>query len=264
MQADPFLLRRTIGVQLHDLSLPMFIDAVRAVDPREDVERVKAMKLPMKNVAPADLEMNSRCYLAMRQALRDEQLDAMAIQEWPELPNMLGQWPYLAIARLGAENEAVSVEGDSDGALTMLIGKLLGIGVGFITDWLEHDERTIHFWHPGMAPLSMCENPTLANHFNIQKPLVVDAPLKSDRPVTIARLWHCDGEYRICAFEGRTIAPRRKLAGNPALVEVNANAREIFDELIHAGLPHHLIMFDGEHRESLRRLARMLRVEWVG
>ena len=37
-----------------------------------------------------------------------------------------------------------------------------------------------------------------------------------------------------------------------------------FDTLIHAGLPHHVALFRGHHAEPFKRLARMLRVEWLG
>jgi hypothetical protein len=149
----------------------------------------------------------------------------------------------------------------------------MGAGPGFITDWLEHDEQAITLWHPGTAPLSMLSTtpPTdgeggaaLAQHFNIAKPMVVDGLLAVDKPVTIARLWHCDDEYHLTAFEGRTIAPRRKLTGNSAWMEVDGGGvPEWFDRLCHAGLPHHPVMFEGHHAPAFRRLARLMNVQWL-
>jgi hypothetical protein len=84
-----------------------------------------------------------------------------------------------------------------------------------LSDWLEHDRNTIFFWHPGMAPMDMCNpvggegGPTLARHFNIVKPMVVDGSLRINEDVTITRLWRCDGRYHMTAFEGRSVAPRR-------------------------------------------------------
>jgi L-fucose isomerase-like protein len=260
-------------VQLHTLSLPQFIERVQQVSEAEvarDVSRVREMKLPMSGVTADDLPINSRYYLAMLDLMREEQLDALAVQCWPELPNVVGQWPYLAFARLSDEGHAIALEGDVDGALTCLIAKMLGMGVGFITDWLEHDASTIAFWHPGNAPPQLCNpcgsagGPSLGVHFNINKPLVVDAMLKSDVPMTIARLWRCDGRYHLTAFEGRTIPMRRKLTGNTALVEVaNKDVYDWFDELAHAGMPHHVVIFAGHHQETLRRLARMMRIDWM-
>lgn len=273
MEADLSVLGRELGVQLHTLSLPQFIDRVHAIEEQRvaaDVSRIRAASLPLVNVRADDLPTSSRCYLAMLDLITEEQLDALAVQCWPELPNVLGQWPYLAMSRLTDEGHAIAPEGDVDGALTCLLGTRSGIGVGFITDWLQHDEHSITFWHAGNAPLQLCnpvgsqEGPSLGQHFNVAKPLVVDATLRADMPVTVVRLWRCDDRYHLMAFEGRTKSPGNKLSGNVAQVDIaDRNVREWFDELCHAGMPHHVVLFAGRHRDTLRRLARTLRIDWL-
>jgi L-fucose isomerase-like protein len=278
LAAEPFLLRRTMGTQLHPLSLPQFIERVHAVSEdavNKDVQRVLDMKLSMVDVTADALPMNSRCYLAMLELMEEESLDALALQCWPELPNMLGQWPYLAVSRLSTEGRAVSIEGDVDGCIGSLMSSSLGMGPGFLTDWLEHDRNTIFFWHPGMAPLDMCNpigkegGPALAAHFNIVKPLVVNAEILADEPVTITRLWRCDDAYHMTAFEGRTIPARRKVTGNSVLVELAesdaASGGDVparFDRLVHAGMPHHVLLSFGKEAETFRRLARALQLKW--
>lgn len=273
LAVDPFLLRTSIGIQLHPLSLPQFIDRVKRIDEaeiRQDAERVRELGLPLTDVEQRDLDVNSRCYLAMRDLMEEENLSLLSIQCWPELPDILGQWPYLAVSRFTSEDRAVSVEGDVDGAIAGMIGLSLGVGPAFLTDWLEHDESTIFFWHPGMAPLTMCHpagdprGPRLARHFNIVKPLVVDGELQAGRDVTVVRLWHCDGQYRIMAFEGRSIPLRRKITGNSVLVEISGRrVPEQFDALIHEGMPHHVLVYYGHCAELHRRLARLLGIRWV-
>jgi L-fucose isomerase-like protein len=267
MTPDPFLIHQVLGAQLATLSLPMFMDRVKGIDEgrvAEDVKIVKQFNWPMNGVTADDLPLSSRIYLAMKDLMVEEELQALAIQCWPEMGNMMGQWPYLGLTRLLNEGVINSMEGDVDGAITCLLGKLLNAGVGFITDWLEHDKSTIHFWHPGVAPLPMMVGPSMSKHFNIAKPMVVDGPLKVDMPVTIARLWRTDGKYYLTAFEGKTIQPRRNLTGNTALVQPanNMDVPKWFDEALHAGLPHHVVMFAGNHGEAFRRLARVLRINW--
>lgn len=272
LAADPFLLRRALGLQLHALSLPQFIDRVNRIDEaavRADVEQVHKLRLPFKDVAEADLAVNSRVYLAMRDLMFEESLSALCIQCWPELPEMIGQWPYLAIARLTAEGHAVAMEGDVDGAIAEWIGNSLGLGNAFLTDWLEHDDKTVFLWHPGMAPLDMCyaagetNGPCLAKHFNIVKPLVVDGALRTGNPVTITRLWRCDGEYRMTAFQGRSIPSKRNLTGNTVLVEADgAGLIRRFDTLVQEGMPHHVLLYNSHCAETFRRLARMARIHW--
>jgi L-fucose isomerase-like protein len=272
LAADPFLLRRSIGIQLHPLSLPQYIDRVRSVPDvavEQDVRQVRALGLRPVGVTEDALDINSRCYLAMLEIMREECLDALALQCWPEIPNMLGQWPYLAFSRLSSAGHAVAIEGDVDGAIGSLMSSSLGLGPGFLTDWLEHDASTIFFWHPGMASLDMChaigseDGPTLGNHFNIEKPYVVDGRLQTGQDVTVMRLWRCDNEYRMTAFEGRSIEPRRRITGNSMLVEVtDKDVPSRFDRLLHAGLPHHVLLHFGNHAETFRRLARLLHVRW--
>jgi L-fucose isomerase-like protein len=266
MHADPFALNKLLGVQLHTLSLPMFMDRATQIDEsrvKEDVRKVKELGWPTKDASETDLPLNSRFYLAMHDLIAEERLDAIALQCWPELGNMMGQWPYLAQTRLTNEGVINSMEGDVDGALTCLIGKQLGAGVGFITDWLEHDKDTIHFWHPGVAPLPMIDSPTLANHFNIAKPFVVEGPLKPGMAVTVARLWRCDNRYHLTAFEARSIKARRQLTGNAGFVQVEGfDVRKWFNNALHAGLPHHVVVFAGNHAEAFRSAARVAKAEW--
>ena len=278
MEADPFAMQQQLGVQLQRLSLPQFIERCAALDERavrDDGDKVRAMNLPMTGgVTVNDLATNSRYYLALREILAEEALDALALQEWPELPNTPGQWPYLAMSRLADEGQIVAMEGDADGAITALAGRAIGAGFGYLTDWLEHDARSVHFWHAGMAPISWCERAALGRHFNIEKPLVVDGPIKANEAITAARIWRVDGRYYATAFQGKTIRNPRELSGNTALVEftreeipgggAGGDMNQWFDTLVHAGLPHHVALFRGHHADTFRRLARMLRVAWVG
>ena len=265
MHVDPAVLDRELGVQLHDFGLQEFFDLVESQDAQavaDDVERVLALGLPLaEGVGPNDLPMNSRYYLAMKALIESENLDALALRCWPELPNRFGHWPYLAMARLAEEGRAVALEGDADGALTCLIGQLLGLGTGYISDWLEHDEHTITLWHPGHAAMGMCEPGTLrlGRHFNNQLPLVLDAQLAVDRPITLFRVWHCDGAAHLMACEARTAAPRRELLGAHGLAVIgDRSVPAWFDQLCHEGMPHHVSVVLGHHGRRLRRAARLL------
>ncbi len=277
LAADPFLIHKTFGLQLHSLSLPQFIERVGAIAaPAVDADIAETQKLgltlskPDPQPEPSSFLANtSRFYLAIRELISEMSLDALALQCWPELPNMVGHWPYLAVSRMSAEGAALSIEGDVDGAIGSLIGTLLGVGPGFLTDWLEHDASTIFFWHPGMAPLDMCNDPgcdggpTIGDHFNNVRPMVVDGPIRTGGSVTVTRLWRCDGQYHMTAFEGQAIPPRRHVTGNTLLVKVSGEAVPLrFDRLIHAGMPHHVTVHFGSHAETFRRLARMLGIEW--
>lgn len=273
LAAEPFLLQRALGVQLHALSLPQFIERVNGMPEaavKQDVQRVLDLGMPMTKVSGEALDVNSRCYLAMLELMEEEQLHALTIQCWPEMPNMLGQWPYLAVSRLTSEGHAIAIEGDVDGCLATLMNKWLGLGPSFLTDWLEHGEHSIFFWHPGMAPMTMCNalgseyGPELDHHFNIAKPFVVNGRIRINEPVTIMRLWRCDNQYLLTAFEGKTVPPKRNITGNSVLVEVPGESIPFrFDRLLHAAMPHHVLLSFGRHEDTFRRTSRMLGIDFV-
>jgi L-fucose isomerase-like protein len=270
MDVDAVALNRDLGVQLHHFGLHEFIDSVNGQDQtavNKDVKTVKAMGLPMEDgISDDDLAVNSRYYLAMQALMDEENLEALALRCWPELPNVIGHWPYLAMSRLAAENRVVALEGDVDGALTCLTAKYLGMGVGYISDWLEHDTETITLWHPGHALKALCVPGSLrlARHFNNEKPLVLNATLKPELPVTLLRLWRCDGAYSLAAHHARTRPVQRELLGAHGLVALEARSPvEWFDTLCHEGMPHHVILVQGHHKEALKRFAYLARISFV-
>jgi L-fucose isomerase-like protein len=273
MSADPFTMHCGLGIQLQTFSLLQFAKVVQDLSDHavgEDVARVKALGMPHKDTNDDDLPMASRLYLAMKSYLDHENLDALAVRCWPEMPDVFGQWPYLGIARLANEGRAVVCEGDADGAMSAWIGESLGLGRCYLSDWLEHDGETITLWHIGAAPMALSPppgepgGPRIARHFNIKKPAVVEATIRENMPVTILRFWRCDGSYFLTAREGATVRPRRHLMGTNALACLEGqDPREWFEELCHHGMPHHVAAFEGHHASLLRRLARILRFQFV-
>jgi L-fucose isomerase-like protein len=273
LAVDPDQLCRALGVQLHHMSLHEYLSVFDSFSDEEvagDVAAFQKSGIPLKDVEPEDLGTASRFYLAFRKIMADEHLDALAVRCWPELPNITGQWPYVAISRMISERFAITQEGDVDAAVMALAAGQLGMGPVYLSDWLEHDRTSIAIWHTGAVPLDMCEplgserGPRVARHFNIRKPAVIEATLQTDLPVTLFRLWSCDGRYRLTALEGRTIAPKRHLLGNNGAAEIQGvNVIEWFDEMIHQGLPHHLLIARGHHRSRLKRFARQMGIGWI-
>lgn len=267
MSADPFVIHRGTGAQVQTYSLIDFANAANeqsAGAVNADVARVKAFGFPHKDTTDEDLPMASRLYLAMKSFFDNENLDALTIREWPEMPNVFSQWPYFGVARLADEGYAIGIEGDADGSLCAWIVETLGLGRCYLSDWLEHDERTITLWHGGAAPMSMCEpvgqpgGPRIAKHFNIKKPTVMEATIRANLPVTVYRFWRCDGKYFLTAREGETIKPRRHLMATNALAQMNCDPREWFEDFCHAGMPHHVAVVQGHHAALLKRAARLL------
>lgn len=106
--------------------------------------------------------------------------------------------------------------------------------------------------------------PRLARHFNNQKPTVCEATIAADMPITIFRLWRYNGIDHLTACHGQTVQPQRHLMGtNCQAVLSDHDPSKWFIELCHAGMPHHVAVFRGHHRELLRRFARAMDMQWV-
>lgn len=272
MSADPFAINKGLGAQVQTFSLLEFANAVNELSPEAvaaDVVKVKALGLPHKDTTDEDLPISSRLYLAMKSFFDNENLDAVTIRDWPEMPNTFGQWPLLAVARLAEEGRAIGVEGDADGALGSWIVESLGLGRCYLSDWLEHDAETITLWHVGAAPISLCEpvgqpgGPRIALHFNIKKPAVIEATLRAGMPITIFRFWRFGGKYFLTAREGETIKPKRHLMATNGLAQMKEDPRQWFEEMCHAGMPHHVGVIQGHHAFLLKRLARLLYMQFI-
>lgn len=269
MSADPFSIHKGLGAQVQMFSLLEFANVVNDLTPEAvaaDVAKVKMLGLPHKDTTDDDLPMASRLYLAMRSFFENENLDALTIRDWPEMANTFGQWPYLGVARLAEEGRAIGIEGDADGALCAWIAESLGLGRCYLSDWLEHDRETITLWHVGAAPISLCEpigkpgGPCIARHFNIKKPTIIEATIRADMPITVFRFWRLDGKYFFTVREGETIKPKRHLMATNGLVRMKDNPLEWFEDMCHAGMPHHVAVIQGHHSALLKRLARVMNI----
>ena len=272
MSADPFSIHKGLGAQVQMFSLLEFANVVNDLTPEAvaaDVAKVKMLGLPHKDTTDDDLPMASRLYLAMRSFFENENLDALTIRDWPEMANTFGQWPYLGVARLAEEGRAIGIEGDADGALCAWIAESLGLGRCYLSDWLEHDRETITLWHVGAAPISLCEpigkpgGPCIARHFNIKKPTIIEATIRADMPITVFRFWRLDGKYFFTVREGETIKPKRHLMATNGLVRMKDNPLEWFEDMCHAGMPHHVAVIQGHHAALLKRLACVMNIQFI-
>ncbi|HUX22559.1 MAG TPA: sugar isomerase [Spirochaetia bacterium] len=274
LQADAADLSRGLGVQLFHLSVGEFLQRVNGIAEStvsEDVKTTLAMGLPFRGTDASVLPLQSRFYLAIRGLMEEENLSGLGMRCWPDLPDQVGAWPYVAASRLATEGAPVIMEGDVDGAINVFVAQGLGHGPVYVSDWLEHDRDRVTIWHTGTPPLQLCDpigqtsGPTIAVHFNNKKPAVVEATIRAGMESTAYRLWRCDGIYHMAAFEGSTIAPSRHLLGvNGVFESSGVNILEWFDEVVHEGMPHHICIAPGHFEGALKRFARLVGVRWHG
>ena len=114
-------MRKTFGSILLHLGITDYVNEAKSVDKKSvdsDVRHVtENLRVPFKEPesgfgvsGPDEIEPSSRHYLAMKRFIDNENMDALAIRCWPELPGPeelggLDQWCYMALARLASEGE---------------------------------------------------------------------------------------------------------------------------------------------------------------
>ncbi|AFG36233.1 L-fucose/L-arabinose isomerase family protein [Spirochaeta africana] len=280
--ADPVFLQQQLGSQLYHLNTPELMDMVMAYTNQEledECAAFLAWQLPVARSAQAagfsadarqELLFQARYYRAFRDLFDLEGFDAMAFRCWPDLPTVLGHWPYAALARLVSEGFPIAMEGDVDGALCSRLAESAGMGPVYLSDWLEHTADSITIWHTGAAPLQLARpagvpgGPELGVQFNNKKPTVIESTIRSGMKATLFRLWRCGGGYRITALEGETIDPARHIeATNGVFSTDRVDVRRWFEDMVQLGMPHHVCLVEGHVGDTLRRIARMIGAAWV-
>ena len=279
LHPNPFIMCKTFGTILQHIGLSEYASFAASLDQETVAKDADGVKFPLKSLASefgvekADLTASSRHYLALRNFIEENNLDGLAIRCWPELPGPppqgMDQWCYLALARLATEGFPIACEGDVDGALGCLAGKLLGCGAVYLSDWLEHDRRHMTLWHGGMAPTQLSEpvgsplGPCIGRHFNNRKPGCLDATIKICIEVTVYRFWVFDGQYRAVILEGKTVEPIRPLLGNNGRVEFDRDVDLVkgFDRWVQSGFPHHVCVVAGKCADKFLSLAAQLGIK---
>ena len=267
---DPRLTRKHLGIKIKRYSIKNLISLMNSIN-NKSVAQVSAeyaslgLKEPNDNISNIDASY----YLAMRYLMQRDRLNALAIRCWPELPDQIGQWPYVAVVRFLTEGVPVAVEGDVEGAMSLLAARLHGAKGLYLSDWLGHDERSLTLWHAGDASLELCARPgeqcaaKVSRHFNNDKPGVVESQISSGQEVTLLRLWHCEGCYHLLAMEGITAPVERQIKGTHGrVVFEHGDLREVFVKLCRLGMPHHLAVVQGRYADALSRFADDLKIEY--
>jgi len=279
--ADPVFIASSLQSHLFQLNTPELIDRLQNQDEqavKKEADFFRSLGLATtaqftqalgENYQEA-LQMQARYYLAFRELFSQESFSALAFRCWPDLPNLTGHWPYLALSRLVSEGFPIAMEGDIDGALGSLIAESAEMGRVYLSDWLEHDENSITIWHTGAAPFQLSEpigspgEPKLDVQFNNKLPTVVESSIRSGMNVTAFRLWRYQNQYHVTALEGTTEKPKRHImATNGRFVTQQVNVLQWFEDMVQVGMPHHLCIVEGHHRDTLRRISRMSGFKWV-
>jgi L-fucose isomerase-like protein len=227
------------------------------------------------NVPDEYVEKNARLYLALRVLCREDNANAMALQDWPNMQDLYGVSPLLALCWLAERDGIPSAhEGDVLGALTMRMLAAVAGRPSTIMDIavIDSERDTALLWHCGGSPMSLADESGATYEFHstlgrkqASGPFgaVVDLTLAPGE-CTIAyvaddarALWNFRAEVfaepEFPGFDGDRGWIRNFRHG-----DADVPARDLLDTLLTTGQEHHHGFVHGDISEELSELS-----EWM-
>ena len=125
-------------------------------------------------------------------------------------------------------------------------------------------------WYTGQCPIIdngiaviEYENDIRATiHSNRKLPLLNEFPLKPGR-FTMARFSKGHGKSRLVLGGGEMLKAPLAFSGTAGVARLDSPVTDVLENLMAAGLEHHTAIVYGEHRPSLRYLAKLMALEVV-
>jgi L-fucose isomerase len=273
---DPSEIKQKFGVDIDGWEQAAFLDRARAVPDKDAAEFLKWMRREFGAIEAKDEVMLAqiKMYLALRNLIREQGYDFIAVKCLPELPSIHTTF-CLAHALLNDTSDAAGTkepfvcacESDSNGALTMQILKHVSGKPVLFADFLGYvqDENQVTLCNCGSQPTDFAPSRKEV-HWVSEGLLEFEwkiggcCPQYVARPgkVTLARLGRINGEYIMLIMTGQALTyPREKLAEvNPqqpqAYIKLDCRPENFIAEL----RCNHIHVVYGDYRETLKVFCR--------
>lgn len=261
---DEALIRRTFGVRMEETDLKVVFDKMEEIpDPVCQEEAARVQNAYDVDLPEGHLENHARLYLALKEIMGQQGYDFGVIKCWPEMGN-LHATPCAVLGRLADEGIHIGCEGDVDAELTQIVQNYLTDLPTFITDMIhiDEDENTMTFWHCGNAAPSLA-NPRyelwMRNHPLAGQGSAFWGALKPG-VVTIARFCNLGGVYKLFLMKGEVLDQDRNTRGIMAKVKVEPSVRQVAEQIIAEGIPHHYSLVWADVTEEMKQLCELLGV----
>lgn len=263
---DEFLIRRVFGVRMEETELKVVFDLMDEMGSEcEDCERL-AERFHCVAMPDGHLDNHIRLHRALTQLMREQAYDFAVIKCWPEM-GALHTTPCAVLGRMADEGLLIGCEGDVDAAITQYTEYLLSGEVPFITDLISMDEAEglLNFWHCGNAAPSLHDThfeALMSNHPLAGQGTAFYAPLKAGK-VTIARFYNVGGQYKLALLSAEAISKERETKGCMVHVHTKRAPRDVIEQLLAEGVPHHYSIVWADIARELCMLSERLGIACV-
>ncbi len=259
---DEGLIRRTFGVKIEETDLKVVFDKMAEIPQNVcQEEMAKVRDIYDVELPEGHLENHARLYLALKEVMGQQGYDFGVIKCWPEMGN-LHATPCAVLGRLADDGIHIGCEGDVDAELAQIAQNYLTGLPTFITDMIniDEEENQMTFWHCGNAAPSLA-NPEyelwMRNHPLAGQGSAFWGALKPGI-VTIARFCNLGGAYKLFLMRGEAVNRDRYTRGIMANVKVERPVREVIEQIMENGVPHHYSLVWADVAEEMKRLCELL------
>ena len=270
-QFDELELAQVIGTSVTQIDLnSIFAAASEAPAPAVEaaIASTEERSPSLRTLNPPEVRRFGEAYVVLREALRTNQLDGLAVRCWPEFPQQFGLMPCATLGRLADDGFICACEADMHGAVTLLALQWLSGAAPLLADLVAMDEATnaVTLWHCGNAPACLAregEEPQLTVHCNRHIGVAGNFAIRPG-PATLARLGVGPRGYRLLYGDGEILdEPVNRFAGNTAIFRPKGEARRLLDTVMLGGWEHHVAIVAGHIAAELNALAHLLGIEAV-
>ena len=261
---DELAIKRIFGTTIIKVSMNELLCSIDNVN-QTDVENDSIKQKNLIDISKKDLEESkelSKIYIGIKKIIDQKKLQAYAPQCWPEL-RMDRKTPMCtANGRICAEGVMASCESDMDCTLTMLLLYAITGNTPWTADFVNYIEKkeSLLFWHCGNASYNLSnKKPKLEVVF---EGLAQTASLKPG-VVTIARLNHFEGNFKLFAGIGEVIDSEPIFKGSNMVVQMSCGNMNFIKTMLEEGVPHHVAIVYGDLSEHLMEYAKLMNLEAV-
>jgi len=265
VQYDEESVREVFGPSVSSIELNDFKALVGKISDVDSNPKWDKIKKQVGKVSVKDSDgLNSiKNYMALQKLIEKENLSGITIECYPDYMGEL----CLGFSLLADEGIACACEADVNSTIVMyILMALSGTPVHNIDPlYVYEDENCVLGSHCGCGSFKLSNtksNIELANVRLANKGLCVLFPSKAGK-VTMVNLVGKKGTYRMGVIEGDAIETDMVFPGNPIKIKLPISIEDYLDIIEECGLGHHWIIAYGNYGNYLRRLARLLAIDYI-
>jgi len=204
-------------------------------------------------------------YLAIKQKIKELSLNAVAIQCWPEMPDIYKTSPCYAISCLEDEGYVATCEADITSATTQLVLKNLSSSATFIGDIAGYnsENNSLYLWHTGAVPRSLAGTKVvLRTPSALGNGVTVECNLKKGA-LTVAKIPRpLEGRFRLFVAKGESISGPKE-EGSNLYIKMKSPIDKVIGSLQDNYIEHHLVVSYDQLTQPLLYFSEFLQIPFI-